>query len=66
MALTQKDLDRLGCMNPGCNHKAHSDGYVFSGKCHIGKPVKAVYVNGTVRVFCAHCERLIVEVAVAP
>lgn len=63
-ALTRTELDRMGCMEPGCAH-GHGPMY-FHGRCHPHKGCVASYQNGAVVLECAACKRLIARVAVAP
>lgn len=59
-------LDRAQCSAPFCSQTAHDQPLFLTGGCHPGKPVKAAYYGGVVRVTCALCGRLVCTVEVAP
>lgn len=63
----RKDLDRMGCDSPGCDHTAH-EGLVFHPACHPGTPTWAEYsaMTGAVTLRCAVCAADVARIAVAP
>jgi hypothetical protein len=65
--LTRADLDRVTCDKPGCDHTAH-DGLYLHSHCHPETPTWSYYsgVAGTIRIECAECGHVIVNIAVAP
>jgi len=68
MALTHEALQetlKMGCGNPFCTHD-HSK-MVMKPRCHPRSPTFAVMTKGSdvLRIECAKCGKLIVEILVA-
>lgn len=70
MAVYKEDLDAIavrGCMMPNCSHENHDTLFMRSA-CHTSRQtVQVSYKKGSgiVRVLCAACQQVIVEIAVA-
>lgn len=67
--LDKQDLDaavRHGCSNPHCTHQ-HVDTLHIAARCHPKAHQEVTYTlnSGVVRVICAECDMLILEIAVA-
>lgn len=65
MALTQIDLDAMGCDTPDCGHD-HTILFLHAG-CHPSAGSRAAYDKrtGVLALRCRRCERTVVEIAVA-
>lgn len=65
-ALTQRDLNRMGCGTPDCGHD-HTILYL-NARCHPKAGTFASYdkSTGSLLIECAKCEKPIVEIAVNP
>lgn len=63
--LTQQDLDLAICSMRECTYD-HSE-LVLHGKCHPKSPTWAAYskADGVLRIGCAECGHLVVEILVA-
>jgi len=59
----KEDLDGLQGGMPGCT-EVHGPLCLHS-KCHNGEPTWAWYEGGMIKIRCATCNALVVEVAVA-
>jgi hypothetical protein len=64
--LTQKELDRMHCDAPGCDHTSHGGPMVLHGRCHPSAGTVCAYQNGVAEVRCHDCGRLIAKLAVDP
>lgn len=62
--LTRKDLDSLHCGIPNCTHEDHEPMYLH-GRCHIASYVEVSYFNGSIKVACAECKKVIAIIKVA-
>lgn len=64
-ALTQKELDELGCGNPDCGHD-HAV-LVLHSVCHIKKGTWVEYrkATGELKVVCAQCGKEVARILVA-
>lgn len=65
MALVRRHLDDLVCNNPNCDHVGES--LVVHSRCHPRVPAWVWYSRerGVLRIHCAECDKLIVEILVA-
>jgi hypothetical protein len=66
-ALTQKELDSLGCGNPDCTSHDHSTIYMHCGNCSPDEERFAVYYEkpaGELIIECTTCARELVHIAV--
>lgn len=65
MALTQQELNKMGCGVENCGHD-HSELFLKQ-RCHIHKgcDVKYIKATGLLRVMCRQCHRLVAEIKVA-
>jgi phage FluMu protein Com len=64
--LTRAQLDHLGCDEPSCDHK--NEGPIFfHSHCHHDAPTWVSYHKdrGVIRIVCAECNKLIVQLLVA-
>ena len=65
------ELDRLaagGCQHPGCDHAGHAGEPLYlHQRCHLGARVEVSYRHGSgvLRIVCAACHEVVVEVRVA-
>lgn len=61
----QEDLDKLRCVNPGCN--CDQNVLIFSAACHPEGGVEVVYVRdkGCLALYCRECGKPIKAIAVA-
>lgn len=66
MALTQKDMDGMGCGHEDCDHTSHTTELVLHPKCHVGTPTWCSYDNGVIVVRCAECDQMVARIAVDP
>jgi hypothetical protein len=64
-SLTRIKLDSMVCQDPGCEHKDHSQGLIFSGKCHKGAPTVAKYLDGVLHLRCAVCKAPVAQFLIA-
>ena len=62
MSLTTAELDRMGCMSPGCTHEAE----VLAQKCHpqAGLMVRYVRTKRALEMTCKRCAKFVAAVAV--
>ncbi len=60
-----EDLDRLGCIVPGCDHTTHDGEIYLHSRCHPDASTWTSYRAGVLSVSCAVCRLQICAVAVA-
>lgn len=65
-ALHAEQLDHMGCSTPGCEHTTHDAGMWVHSDCHPDEPLRAMYVDGEIRLSCALCEAPVAKISVAP
>lgn len=66
MRLTQRELDRMQCGVPHCDHK-HDSTLVLHGRCHMESPTWVSYdrTTGDLEVACSTCGKTVALIAVS-
>lgn len=67
MALTQRELDKMGCCDCGKGAHPHHESVILSGACHKGAPTIAAYDSdtGCLLIACSVCTQPVVAILVA-
>lgn len=62
--LTQRELERMACRQPGCDH-AHHEMLFLNATCHRTHLLEVSYAEGRLTFRCPRCQQIQYTVAVA-